>query len=148
MFIFLTTVSLKESAHGWWSGSDRDAAGTGGCRSPSKGPQLKRETWGTLGNHCKLITGSRKPSEQSRLAPWVEVWELPQVVGWGKRGGLHSDSDQGQVFEDHPSADLNIHWIYILPETKEELRLPDRKRRPFQPPRPLDDKTVAHRPLW
>ena len=66
---------------------------------------------------------------------------MPQVVGWGMRLGLHSDSDQGQEFEDRPSADLNTH----LMDTKEELLLLERKRQSFQtPPFPLDNKTVAH----
>lgn len=34
---------------------------------------------------------------------------MPPGAGWGMRGGLHSDSDTGQEFEDRPSADLNTH---------------------------------------
>ena len=34
---------------------------------------------------------------------------MPPVIGWGMGGGLHSGSDQGQEFKDHPSADLNKH---------------------------------------
>ena len=37
---------------------------------------------------------------------WLGVGGLG---GWGVGAGLHSGSDQGQKFEDCPSADLNKH---------------------------------------
>lgn len=36
------------------NGNDRDGVGAG-SRSPNKGPQIKREIQGTLGDHSKLI---------------------------------------------------------------------------------------------
>ena len=39
----------------------------------------------------------------------MEVPELPEIIGWGVGLGLRSDLDQGQEFEDCPSADLNTH---------------------------------------
>ena len=62
-----------------------------------------------LRDHCKLINCSKEPSEQGRLTWLVEVRELPRVIGWGMGWALHSDSDQGQESEDHPSVDLNTH---------------------------------------
>ena len=53
--------------------------------------------------------------------------KLPQVIGQGMGLGLHSDSDQGQEFEDQPSADLNTQFTDI----KEELLLPESKRQGF-----------------
>ena len=37
--------------------------------------------------------------------------------GWGLGRGLPSDSDQGQEFEDSPSADLNTHLSSSVPLT-------------------------------
>ena len=33
---------------------DRDGAGTGGCRRPDRGSQIKGETWGMLGDPCEF----------------------------------------------------------------------------------------------
>jgi len=34
--------------------SDRDRVGTGGCESPNRGSEIKKETWEVLGDHCKF----------------------------------------------------------------------------------------------
>lgn len=34
------------------SPGERDGVGIGSFRGHSKGPQIMRETWGTLGDHC------------------------------------------------------------------------------------------------
>ena len=55
-------------------------------------------------------------------------------MGWG----LHSDSDQGQEFENHPYADLNTHFNrYQVGASKERGGL-------SWHPLPLDDKTVTY----
>ena len=77
-----------------------------------------------------------------------------QVIGQAMGGGLHSGSDQGQEFEDHPSADWNKHHDRsqfdllgsntLLLDTKEELLLKERGRGGlFPPPLPLEDETVC-----
>ena len=69
-----------------------------------KGPYLKKKTQGTLGDLCKKINCSKRQvcffSRALRIASghWV-----------GMGLGLHSYSDQGQGFEDHPSSDLNTY---------------------------------------
>ena len=82
-----------------------DRVGTGGCRSPSRGSQIEWETWGMLGDHCKL-----KKAIRTRQ-PCLTVGGVRIASGhWvGDEIGLHSDSDQGQEFEDRPSADVNTH---------------------------------------
>ena len=34
---------------------------------------------------------------------------MPEILGLGMEGDLHSDSDHGQEFKDRPSADANKH---------------------------------------
>lgn len=97
-----------------------------------------------LGDHCKLINCSKKPSEQGRFAWLEEVWELPQVIGWGMRWDLPSDSDQGHKFKDGPYAGLNIP-PYQIP--RRSYYSQKGRGRLFQLPLPLDDKTVAHQIL-
>lgn len=52
--------------------TDRDRAGTGDCRTPKRGSQIKRDTWGTPGDHSKF---------RKRQACLTREW--PQVIGWG-----------------------------------------------------------------
>lgn len=104
----------------------------GGCSSSSKGSWKERETQGTLGHHCKLINGSKKPSAQGGLAhEWRCENGLRSWVGDGLRPGFRLRPRAGVWGP--PCADLNTH----LTETKEELPLPGRKRRAFPTPRPL-----------
>ena len=67
---------------------------------------------------------------------------MPQVTEWGMGLGLHSYSDQGQEFEDHSSVDLNTHTIYQI--LRRSYYSQKGRGRLFQPPLPLEDKTVAH----
>ena len=46
---------------------DRDGVGTVSCRSPSKGSWVERETWGTLRDHCKLITAQESHQHKAGL---------------------------------------------------------------------------------
>jgi len=61
------------------------------------------------------------------------VQELPQVIGQGMGRGLHSDSDQGQEFEDCLSADLNTHLTWY----QEGAATPRKEEAGFPSPTPL-----------
>lgn len=62
----------------------------------------------------------------------MELRGLPQVTGWRMGCGLRSGSDQGQEFEDCPSADLNTH----LTDTTDGLLLRKREEVIFADPTP------------
>ena len=59
-----------------------------------------------LGDHCKLKKAIRT-RQACVTGGGVRIASGPWV---GDGIGLHSDSDQGQEFEDCPSADLNTHF--------------------------------------
>ena len=117
---------------------DRDGVGPGSCRSRVKGPRLKRETSGTLGDPASSQLLEKATSTKQACLTSGGLRTAPgRWVGMGS--GLCSDSDPGQEFEDHHSADLNTHPT----DTKEELPLPEMKKWAFPIPTPLVDKTVA-----
>ena len=55
-------------------------------------------------------------------------------------GGLHSDSDQGQEFEDRPSADLNTH----LTRPQGGAATPRREEVGFSHQTPLGDNETEY----
>ena len=74
----------------------------------------------------------------------VEVWELPQVIGWGWDEACIQIQTQGRSLR----TALPLIWIHSLLDTKKELLLEERGRRSlFQLPLSLDNKTVAHQIL-
>ena len=83
--------------------SDRDRVCIGDCRSPNGGSWIKRETWGMLGDHYKF--GKNMRARQAILTTGDERIASGHWVG----NGMHSDSDQGQEFEDCSLTDLNTH---------------------------------------
>ena len=73
----------------------------------------------------------------------MEVWELPEVIGWGWDEACIQIQTKGRNLR---TFALLLIWICTSPDTKEELLLPERKRSSFPTPAPLD-KTVAHQIL-
>ena len=58
---------------------------TGGCRSPNRGSEVERKVKVMLGDHCKLINCSKKPSEQGRpVSGDVRIASGPWVGGWNE----------------------------------------------------------------
>ena len=48
------THVLMDTSQFLYRQDDRDREDTGGCRSPTRASQLKRETWGIWGDYCKF----------------------------------------------------------------------------------------------
>ena len=62
-----------------------------------------------MGDHCKLVTAQKSHQNKAGLLDQWKGENCLWSLGEGMGLDLHSDSDQGQEFEDHPSADLNTH---------------------------------------
>ena len=90
-------------------GHDRDGVGTGSYRSTNKGPQLKRKTQGTLGDHCKVNKLLKKTISTSQACFLRRALRIVSGRWVGDEVRSAFRFRPRQEFEDRSSADLNTH---------------------------------------